>query len=147
MQRQSMSTSDAAINKELISSLRLLVGLRKASVCRLVEAREALSQVQLVIVGSSSSFANADNVSNSSRVVEFLEAMNAVPMLQDFAGTALLQMQQQPILQAPAADLATSISIVEGLACALGLPSSTPATAKDLEQQTCEARTGANSKP
>jgi hypothetical protein len=71
-------------------------------------------------------------------MVEFLEATNSVPMLGDFAGTALLQ------LQAPAADRATMIMIMEGLACALRLPSSTPAAAKNLEQQTCEARTGAN---
>jgi hypothetical protein len=31
-------------------------------------------------------------------MVEFLEAMNSVPMLRDFAGIALLQLQQQPIL-------------------------------------------------
>jgi hypothetical protein len=144
-----MSTSDAAKTEELSSSLQLLAGLRKASFRRLVEAREALSQVNLVISGSSSSVADADNnVSISSHVVDLLEAMNAVPMLRDFAGTALLQLQQQqPILQAPPANLATIISIVEGLALALRLPSSTPATATVLEQQTCEARTGANSRP
>jgi hypothetical protein len=113
---------------------------------RIVQARAALSQVHLLINGSSSSFANPSNVSEKG-MVEFLEAMNSVPMLGDFAATALLQLQQQPILQASAADLATMIMIMEGLACALRLPSSKPATAKKLEQQTREAKTGADGRP
>jgi hypothetical protein len=141
-----MSASDAAVMEKLFSSLQLLVGLRKASFRSIVQAREALSQVHLLIIGSSSSYSSAEKVSENGYMVEFLEAMNSVPMLRDFAGTALLQLQQQPVLQAPAADRATMIMIFEGLACALRLPSSTPATAKKLEQQTCEARTGANSR-
>jgi hypothetical protein len=138
-----MSTSDAAITEELSSSLQLLAGLRKSSFRRLVEARKALWQVNLVISNISSSFADADNASINNHVLDFLGARNAVPMLRDFAGTALLQLQQQPVLKAPAADLATISVVVEGLACALRLPSSKPATATVVEQQTCGARTGA----
>jgi hypothetical protein len=132
--------------EKLFSSLQLLVGLRKASFRSLVQAFEALSQVHLFLIGSSASFATADNLKKN-QMVELFEATNAVPMLRDFAGTALLQLQQQPILQAPSADVATMIMAVEGLAFVLRLPSSTPAAAKNQEQQKCEARTGANSKP
>jgi hypothetical protein len=138
-----MSASDEAVTKKLISSLELLLGLRKASFRSIVQAREALSQVHLLLIGSSASFVDAHRGSTKYGLLEFLETMNTVPMLWDFAAIALLQLQQQPVLQAPAADLSTNIMIVESLAFALQLPSSTPAKAKDLEQQTCEARTGA----
>jgi hypothetical protein len=140
-----MSSSSAALIDKLLSSLHILAGLRKASFSSILQAREALSQVHLLIIGSWTSFADAGKLSN--HMVKILEAVNAVPMLRDFTGTALLQLQQQPILQAPAADLATIIMIVEGLAFALRMPSSTPATARNLEQQTSEARTGANRAP
>jgi hypothetical protein len=142
-----MSTPFEPAAEKLLSSFQLLVGLRAASFRSIVQAREALSQVHLLSLCSSSSSANAEIESKKGYGVEVLEAMNAVPLLQDFAGTALLQLQQQPILQAPAADLDTMVMIFEGLACVLRLPSSTPAAAEILEQQLREAKTGARCRP
>jgi hypothetical protein len=142
-----MSTPGEPAVEKLLSSLQLLGGLRAASFRGTVQAREALSQVHLLSLCSSSSSANAEIVSKKGYGVEILEVMNAVPLLQEFAGTALLQLQQQPVLQAPAADLDTMVMIFEGLACAIRLPSSTPATARTPEQQIRDSKTGASCRP
>jgi hypothetical protein len=137
-----MPSSKVKVDNKTYEALRVLKGLRNSGFSHIAQSHEALSQLHLFIVSSSSS-ATAFSTAMTTRDTAAVEAIDAVPMLLGFAGTALLHLQQQPFLQAPAADLATITRICECLATTIALPSSTPAMAKRAQQQTLDSRAGA----
>jgi hypothetical protein len=129
-----MSVTDEDVTEKVFDALRVLKGIPKSSFRSVVQSQESLSQLHLFMIDSSSSTA---------RDLLLNDSLNAVPTLLGFAGTALLHIQQQPILRTPAADLTAVAKICESLAIAVQLLSSTPSMARRAQQQMLDSRTGA----
>jgi hypothetical protein len=141
-----MSATDEDVVQKLFDASRVLKGLPSTSFRSIVQSQESLSQLHSLIAGTAF-VAKAVEMPNKTPMLEMNESINPVPILLGFAGTALLHLQQQPILEAPAADLAAITQICDSLATAVQLPSSTPAMANRAKQQMLDSRTGAQEVP
>jgi hypothetical protein len=139
-----MSATNEDVVKDVSDALRVLNGLPSSNFRNIVQSQESLSQLHQFIIGSSSSIDKAAGTPTKTQVLALHDSINAVPMLLGFAGTALLHLQQQPILKAPAADLTAITMICDSLATAVRLPGSTPAMAGRAKQQMLDSRTGAS---
>jgi hypothetical protein len=132
-----MSAEGDSVVIRLITSVRLLKGLRNASFRDLAQQHEALTQVHLFLTGSHATVSPTGVLEESPQLKAFREAVNPVPLFLGFAGTALLYLQQQQrcSLQATAADLNVLKMIFDSLASAIQLESSTLDPATDAKQQ------------